>query len=300
MLRRSVSLFVTTALAVAAFSFPAAAQGGACDRACLTGFVDDYFSALSTRDFARLPVVEGVKYTENGRLLALGEGFWKTAGKPLDYRDYLLDPESGGAAALTAFEEYTGTAQMFLRLKVVARRITEIETIVARVGDQRWFAPENLPNLSDIFARPVPAAERHTRAELVAAADAYFTAVQTEGTPEFVQAPFDPALKRFENGLQTTNVTEKPILERHTWTPALQLERASYAGTIVTDRRYPVVDIELGSVLAVATFRREGEHTSTLLLAEIFKYTGGRLREIRAVILNLPNGAGTGWTVPPR
>jgi len=32
------------------------------------------------------------------------------------------------------------------------------------------------------------------------------------------------------------------------------------------------------------------------LLAEIFKYTGGRLREIRAVILNLPNGAGTGWT----
>jgi len=24
--------------------------------------------------------------------------------------------------------------------------------------------------------------------------------------------------------------------------------------------------------------------------------TGGKLREIRAVILNLPNGAGTGWT----
>jgi hypothetical protein len=132
----------------------------------------------------------------------------------------------------------------------------------------------------------------------VAAADAYFAAVQTEGTPKFVQAPFDPALKRFENGQQTTNVTEKPILERHTWTPILQLERASYAGTIVTDRRYPVVDTELGSMLAVATFRREGEHTSTLLLAEAFKYTGGRLREIRAVILNLPNGAGTGWTAP--
>jgi hypothetical protein len=78
----------------------------------------------------------------------------------------------------------------------------------------------------------------------------------------------------------------------------LQLERASYAGTIVTDRRYPIVDTELGSVLAVATFRREGEHTSTLLLAEIFKYTGNQLREIRAVILNLPNGAGTGWTAP--
>ena len=295
---RSPALLAVALLAAAALSFEAAAQSGACDRACLKGFVDDYFTALSARDFTRLPVAENVKYTENGRVLTLGEGFWKTAGTPNAYRDYLLDAETGGAAALTAFSEYTGTAQMFLRLKIAERRIAEIETIVARVGDQRWFAPENLPNLSDIFATPVAPAERHSRAELVAAADAYFTAVQTEGTPQFVQAPFDPKLKRFENGLQTTNVTANPILERHTWTPILQLERASYAGTIVTDRRYPVVDTELGSVLAVATFRREGEHTSTLLLAEIFKYTGGRLREIRAVILNLPNGAGTGWTGP--
>ena len=51
-----------------------------------------------------------------------------------------------------------------------------------------------------------------------------------------------------------------------------------------------------GTVLAIATFRREGADTSTLLLAEIFKVTGGKLREIRAVILNLPNGAGTGWS----
>jgi hypothetical protein len=283
-------------LVAATLSHGLQAQSAACDGACLKGFVDGYLDALAARDPGKLPVAAQIKLTENGRVLDLGEGFWKTAGTPVRYRDYLLDPESGGAAALTAFTEYTGTAQLFVRLKVVDRRITEIETIVARVGDQRWFAPDNLSSLSDIFARPVPAAERHSRAELVSAADAYFTAVQTEGTPAFVQAPFDPALKRFENGQQTTNVTANPILERHTWTPILQLERASYKGTIVTDRRYPVVDVEHGSVLAVATFRREGADTSTLLLAEIFKYTGGRLREIRAVILNLPNGAGTGWT----
>jgi hypothetical protein len=269
----------------------------ACDRACLRGFVDGYLDALAARDPSKLPARgAAVKFTENGRVLELGQGFWKTAGQPLAYRDYVLDPEGGGAAVLTALTEHQGTAQLFVRLRVVDRRITEIETIVARVGDQRWFAPENLPNLSDIFARPVPVAARHSREELVAAADAYFTAVETEGTPSFVQAPFDPALKRFENGLQTTNVTENPILERHTWTPILQLERASYAGTIVTDRRYPVVDVEHGSVLAVAMFRRDGEHTPTLLLAEIFKFTDDKLREIRAVILNLPNGAGTGWT----
>ena len=294
----SLRRFAVVTLVAAGLSHGLQAQSAACDSACLKGFVDGYLDALAARDPGKLPVAAQVKFTENGRVLDLGEGFWKTAGTPVRYRDYLLDPESGGAAALTAFTEYTGTAQLFVRLKVADRRITEIETIVARIGDQRWFAPENLTNLSDIFARPVPAAERHSRADLVGAADAYFTAVQTEGTPAFVQAPFDPALKRFENGQQTTNVTANPILERHTWTPILQLERASYKGTIVTDRRYPLVDVEHGSVLAVATFRRDGADTSTLLLAEIFKYTGGRLREIRAVILNLPNGAGTGWTAP--
>jgi hypothetical protein len=274
----------------------AAQTSAACDSACLKGFVDGYFEALAQRDPSKLPVATEFKYTENGRVLELGQGFWHTAGAQIRYRDYVLDPMSGGAAALTAVKEHDGIAQMFLRLKIVERRITEIETFVVRVGDQRWFAPENLADLTDVFAQTVPAQKRHSREELIAAADAYFTAVQTEGTPEFVQAPFAPGMKRFENGLQTTNVTVNPILERHTWSPDLQLERAAYKGTLVMDRRYPVVDTEHGSVLAVATFRREGADTPTLLLSEIFKVTDGKLREIRAVILNLPNGAGTGWT----
>jgi hypothetical protein len=296
--KRTASAFLLCGLAAAAdLTFvDAAAQAPDCDSACLKGFVDGYFEALAERDPSKLPVAAEVKYTENGRVIELGQGFWHTAGEAIRYRDYVLDPETGGAAALTALTEYDGIAQMFLRLKVVDRRITEIETFVVRIGDQRWFAPQNLEHLSDIFAQTVPAGERHSRRELVAAADAYFTAIQTEGTPEFVQAPFGPGLKRFENGLQTTNVTANPIMERHTWSPDLQLERAAYKGTLVTDRRYPVVDTEHGSVLAVATFRREGADTPTLLLAEIFKVTGGKLREIRAVILNVPNGAGTGWT----
>lgn len=269
-----------------------------CDRDCLRGFVDGYFEALAARDPSRLPLAAGVKYTENGRVLELGEGFWKTAGTQVRYRDYVLDPETGGAAVLTAVREYDAIAQVFVRLKIDSRRITEIESFVVRVGDQRWFAPQNLDALEDVFGQPVPAGERHSRAELIAAAEAYFDAIETEGTPAFVQAPFAPGMKRVENGLQTTNVTANPILERHTWSADLQLERASYAGTLVRDRRYPVVDEAYGSVLAVATFRREGEHTPTLLLAEIFKYTGGMLREIRAVILNVPNGAGTGWSSP--
>ena len=293
-------LLCTSLLASSLSPFAASAQSTACDSACLRGFVDGYIGALAQRDPKKLAVAEGVKYTENGRVLDLGDGFWHTAGAPLRYRDYLLDPETGEAAALTALREYDGVAQMAVRLKIVNRKITEIETLVARVGDQRWFAPDNLEHMSDVFAQPVASAERPTREQLVAAATAYFNAIQTEGTPQFVQAPFAPGMKRFENGLQTTNVTSNPLLERHTWSPDLQLERAQYKGTNVMDRRYPVVDVEHGSVLAIATFRRDGADTSTLLLAEIFKVTGGKLREIRAVILNLPNGAGTGWSAAPR
>lgn len=272
------------------------AQGTSrCDRACLRGFVDTYLEALSDRDPTKLPVAPELKYTENGRVIELGQGFWKTAGAPTPYRDYVLDPETGGAAALTALHEYDGIAQMFLRLKIVDGRYAEIETFVVRVGDQRWFAPQNLEGLSDLYSRVVPPDDRHTREELTAAANAYFTAVQTEGTPEFVQAPFDPHMKRIENGLQTTNVEKDPVLERHTWPPDLQLERASYQGTMVTNRRFPVVDTEHGSVLGIVMFRRAGPDTPTLLLAEIFKVTGGKLREIRAVMLNLPHGAENGW-----
>jgi len=275
----------------------AAAQNAtSCDNACLKGFMDGYIDALSHRDAAKLPVVKEVKYTENGRVLDLGQGFWLTAGAPIRYRDYVFDVSSGGVAAFTALKEYDATAQMFVRLKIASGKITEIETFVVRAGDQRWFAPQNLEHMSDLFAQTVPAAERHTREQLVAAANSYFDAIDTEGTPQFRQAPFAPGMKRFENGLQTTNVTSNPVIERHTWSPDLQLERASYKGIQVMDRRFPIVDLEHGTVLAVGTFRREGPDTSTLLLAEMFKVTGGKLREIRAVILNLPNGAGTGWT----
>jgi hypothetical protein len=270
-----------------------------CDRTCLRNFVDGYLAALAARDAARLAAAAGAAYTENGRAAILGEGLWRSAGTPHTYRDYVLDPETGGAAALTALDENGGVTQLFVRLAIVGRRIAEIETIVVRPGEERWFAPENLARLSTVFATPVPPAERHSRTELVAAANAYFTAVQTEGTPAFVQAPFAPGMNRIENGLQTTNVTDNPRSDRHRWSAAEQLERAAYAGTVVTERRFPVVDTEHGVAVGIAVFRFAGADGPTLLLAELFKVSSGQLREIRAVVRGIPEGTGAGWPAPP-
>jgi hypothetical protein len=276
-------------------SASAVAQTDACDRACLRTFVDGYMAALAAHDPARLSLATGVVYTENGRAAAFGEGLWRSAGTPHAYRDYALDPESGGAAALTAVEENGGVTQLFVRLAIARGQIAEVETIVVRPGEERWFAPENLARLSALFATPVPPAARHSRAELVAAADAYFSAVETEGTPAFVQAPFAAGMNRIENGLQTTNVTENPRSDRHRLSAAEQLERAAYAGTAVTERRFPLVDTEHGIAVGIAVFRFSGESGPTLLLAEFFKVTEGQLREIRAVVRGIPRGASSGW-----
>src|SRR5882724_6448415 len=112
----------------------AAQNAASCDKTCLKGFMDGYIDAVSHRDATKLPVVKEIKYTENGRVLDLGEGFCHTAGAPIRYRDYIFDPGAGSVAAFTALKEYDATAEMFVRLKIANSKITEIETFVVRVG----------------------------------------------------------------------------------------------------------------------------------------------------------------------
>ena len=154
--------------------------------------------ALAARDPKRLPVATSVKYTENGRVLELGEGFWKTAGAPLAYRDYILDPERPAGGRAHGVEGIRGH-----RANVRAaqgrgpdasrrsRRSSRASAISA--GSRPRLCLDSCPTSSRGPCRRRP--NGHSRAELVAAADAYFTAVQTEGTPQFVQAPFDPGIE---------------------------------------------------------------------------------------------------------
>ena len=262
-----------------------------CDRACLQDYLSQYLIALEKHDPLSLPVTTSVKFTENGELLRLGEGFWKTAGAVGAYKLYILDPEGGAAAMQTVVKEKDTVVQMLLRLKIDSKKISEIETLVVRKGDHPFFAPERLDTLSPIYSQQVPATKRHSRQELIDAANAYFTAMQTEGTPEYQRAPFAKEMNRFENGVQTTNVS---IAGKPPSTAEEQLDRAAFKGVMVMDRRYPVVDVENGTVLGIVTFNGAGR-PNQLLLAEVFKVTDGKLQEIRAVMLNRPENAKTGW-----
>jgi hypothetical protein len=64
---------LTMAIAVAG------AQGnGACSRECLIGLTETYLSAIVARDSGKAPVTANVRFTQNTRPMALGQGLWES------------------------------------------------------------------------------------------------------------------------------------------------------------------------------------------------------------------------------
>jgi hypothetical protein len=302
-IRRAV---IAAGLALASLaSAPALAQtpAPACDRACLKGMLETYLDALTKRDASKLPTAQFAKFTENGAVMFPGEGLWKTATGVTPYRLYALDPEGGQAAVSAVITEDAGPVIFLLRIKVDAGKLSEMETILCRKGGTSLFAPEKLVEPPKPFTDAVPAAKRNNRGQMIAISNAYFEAVETEGKLTYQPAPFAKGANRIENGFQTTNVSlrgGKPLSADE------QLDAAMFAGTLATDRRYPVVDLETGIVLGITMYRRdpkavENETTARqaargqLLLGEFFKVSESRIQEIRAVMVDRPRTAPTGW-----
>jgi hypothetical protein len=264
----------------------------ACNRECLKGFIDSYLDAMAQHNASKLPAAAAVKFTENGKVLQLGEGFWKTAG-PSTYRLYALDPSHGDAAVQAVVKE-NGEAVIFLvRLKVDRQKIQEAETIVCRKGQAGFFSPEKLTAAPPIFAQAVPESARATHEQLIAAADAYFTAVQSEGSKDYQPAPLAAEANRFENGLQTTNV---PVMGQLAMSASEQLDKGVFPGLTIDHRRFPVADATNGVVLGLVLMHAQmnGQNLG-ILIGEIFKVSGAKIRRIQAVMVNTANDGPTGW-----
>jgi len=93
--REVIALGLLCAAALAS----AARAADVCDRTCLTGLVDRYITAMVAHDPERLPLAQGVKFTEDGQELRLGDGLWATASAPGRYKLYVSDPEDGQVGA---------------------------------------------------------------------------------------------------------------------------------------------------------------------------------------------------------
>ncbi len=173
-----------------------------CDRACLEGFVDQYLTALVANDPSHLPVTKTVKFTENGQKLELGDGLWNTMTGKGTYKLSIADPDAGEVAFFGTIREAGLPAILALRLKIANRKISEIETIVARQPSGAESL-EKLGSPNPVFLEAIPPAERATRADLIKTANMYFSGIQlNDGKGVY---PFTDNCNRIENGMQTTN-----------------------------------------------------------------------------------------------
>lgn len=262
----------------------------------------------------------GWRFTENGQELPVGEGLWATADRIGPYCHTFLDTEAGQAACFATLTE--GKTRSIMALRVAEG---EIETLVARpapFGDAGAFGDGpgalDASTLDPAWLAEIDPAERASREELVAVANAYFSGLENnDGKGDY---PFADDCIRIENGFRTTGVPPSPTAGK---TPYLEAFRAMSAREQfetgffrfvdrIRDRRFPVVDPARGLVFAFAFFDHSGtvrdyalangtpakaslDRPFSWMIAEAFRVEQGLLTRIEALMTACPYGMKPGW-----
>jgi hypothetical protein len=278
-----------------------------CDRDCLIGFARGYVDALEHRDPTRVAISRGVRFTENNVEMPIGnDGLWGTVNAVWDEALEVADTETGNVAWFGIVEEHGNPAYLAARIKVIDREIIEVETIVNRLPDmpKPFGDPEAIVH-DPAFAEILPPEERVSRARLVAVADGYFSTVELNDGDIFTQ--FHPECGRLENGILTTGGGVGPSnagAMAEGCEPQLRLGMYRINKRI-RERRYPIVDVERGVVVASGFFDHanefdrytltDGREMRTVLkfpnsisLLEAFKVRDGKIYRIEAVFTYVP------------
>lgn len=291
-----------------------------CDRKCLNNLVDAYRAALVEHNAAMLPLAPNARYTENAQDLKFTDGLWGTLTGWGSYKLYIDDPEEGEVGFVGVTDEAGMAGLLCTRIRVVDRKITEIEALITRKETAAGFTrpdgltdPKVAPKLAGFF-EDVPESERESRKDLIAQTDLYFDGIE-KSSGSIV--PFAPDVIRVENGTQTCPSTfgalskdGKPV----SCAAGLDSHIFEYIYPI-SPRRYTVVDRERGIVMGNFMFNTSGKVKSVDVpgvgkvdesaaalrpfseeVAEIFKIKGGKIDSIIAVMTGLPFGDDSGWS----
>ncbi len=281
-------------------SLQATAQIG-CDRACLEGHMTTYYNALNTNMPNMVPLAANAKISDNNNLVSLRDAFWPEAEEVV-YRWDIANPRLGDVAGEAVIRNSDGSLTIIaVRLKVADNAITEVEVVRANEGDaDRLWGPERLVSqpLSINLNKSIRIADRDSYYRLIAAAESYWRAFQTNGTEEYHHADLLYDALRFENGLQTTGL----MLDGSFRSAPDGFDTGRFIGRNLWDRRYPVVDEERGIVLSMVRFGlKDGMESQSVatsndrLVAEFFQVKNGMIQEVHAVLYNLPDAVPGVW-----
>ena len=170
----------TTALVSACLGLaPAAHAQSACDRSCLSAIVDKVVNSMAAHNPDVLPLATVYKASENSHPAALGMmTLWRSVTKAHQPDFLAIDVPAGQAFLAMQISEGGGLSVLWGRVKVVDRKITELELFVNRSrGDHGFsFSAQQLPENLRPWMSPPAQRKRATRAELEALAHVTFAA----------------------------------------------------------------------------------------------------------------------------
>ena len=292
-----------------------------CNRSCLEGLINQYLDAVVAHDPQRLPLSADVKYTEQEQIMTVGDGFWKTATSRGNYNHYFADPVVGQAGWMGTMREKAGVLLMTVRLRVQLGRVTEIETSYFRAGGggpNNIAAMDNHGQPEGLWLQPIPPAQRASRQQLVAIANAYFEAVQKNDGKGFY--PFTDDCDRIENGAHTTNTpSPKPNTPGGFNYMGLDCKKqleSGYLGIVnnIHHRRFPLVDEERGVVWANCVFDMDGTvaqirlntgevadmsgfagRASSIHVTEAFRIENNLIRRVEMIGTSVPYHFNSSW-----
>jgi hypothetical protein len=256
------------------------AQAAECNRECLRGMITKYVDALVAHAPQSLPLAENVRFTEDSRQLALGEGAWKTVARAGSFRQDYLDVRRGIAASHVELHEDGGQLQYSVVLRIVDQKITGIETLINRVTPTSKFQPDSLGKPLRKMNDPVPG-KRMSREDLIRVALTYPEGLRIGNFTD--ATPFAKDAYRVENGVFIAGEgCPRPNC------PGLYTQRVILHPGIVAS--VAAVDEEAGIVLLWMNFGYTNSYgaNNALVTFEAFKIWGGEIQAVNAFFRILP------------
>jgi hypothetical protein len=259
---KRLAVFALAIAGALGFAAPAQAQfGGTCDRASLQEIADKYVAAQEAGMPLLIPMGNWVVYNENYKQSSMSTGVLSTALK-VDKHLTLIDESN-----CQVFIEMIAASNphpYVIAVQFPARggNAGNFNVISTDEGDWLFDAAATLRYASQEDWSPIPEAQRATRDQLIAAANAYLDLFKDKS----VQVPWGTPCARLEGGLYTAK--GKPDDSCNVGVPD---------NVELSNRRY-VVDPTIGAVDVFVDFGEKKRPDSHL-----FRIENGKIRYIHTV-----------------
>ena len=263
------------------------AQSASCDRECLRGTMTALLYAFVEHDASELPIADAVRVTEDAVEKPLAEvSLLNTVTGLFGYRQDFIDERAGMAGAHVIVEESGAPVMLVVRLKVVDREITEIETVATRDSTEGLiFNIEGLTAPGKEMNYAPRLEQLDSREAAIEAALHYPRGLNAAQTFAAVNAPFAPDAYRYENGqvMAGPDCTFAPGCENIATQSLAIFERLGDVSTRVIG-----VDERMGIVWLRMAWGVREEGGDQLTVWESFKVYDGQIHAVEAFMKILP------------